>query len=95
MITKELALTLRVGQELWHNTLVRGDGKPIRARVTGKCKTWKRTPAVWKLPLKHGLNLSFYIGASSDDGRVPWNGEGLPNNWSLPERWAIERHWKD
>lgn len=87
MITKEIAVTLRVGQELWHNTVVNRDGTPLRCRVNGKCKTWKTREFAFKLPVKHGLKECFYIGTDSESL--------LEKDWSLPERWAIERHWKE
>lgn len=90
MITKELAMTLRVGQELWHNTLTNRDGTPMRARVNGKCVTWKTKPERWRLPMKHGLKNTFQIGAPYAE-----NTSVCVRNWSLPERWPIERHWKD
>ena len=34
---------------------------PIRWRVNGKCKTWKRNPERFKLPIKHGLYSYGYI----------------------------------
>jgi hypothetical protein len=89
MITKELAVTLRVGQELWHSFLTGADDKPIRCRVNGKCKTWVRTPAKWKLPVKYGLKNCFYIaeGTHPQTEQASWR-------WSLPERWEIERHYR-
>jgi hypothetical protein len=83
MITKELALTLRVGQELWHNTQKNSDGTPVRARVNGRVVSGKRTPHIWRLPVKHGLKMCFNIGENS----YPCEN---PREWSLPERWAIE-----
>lgn len=33
-----------------------GEGFTItQARANGKCKTWKRDPQRWQLPVKHGL----------------------------------------
>jgi hypothetical protein len=89
MITKELAMSLKPGTELWHNTETNADGTPKRARVNGKCHTLKRTPEFWRLPMKHGLRDTFDIGWGSRNTRVG------PQHWSLPERWEIERHWRD
>ena len=82
MITKELALTLRHGQVLHHSTGKNADGTPLRCRVNGYCKTWKRTPEAFKLPVKHGLRDCFYIT------------ENEAQYWSLPERHPVEQHWK-
>jgi hypothetical protein len=62
MITKELAVYLgQRGGELHHTTLTQGGRKPIplRARVNGKCQTWKRDLTRWRLPMKHGLKQCF------------------------------------
>lgn len=37
------------------------DCKPIKWRVNGKCKTWKRNPERFQLPIKHGLYSYGYI----------------------------------
>lgn len=90
MITKELALTLHHGQELWHISRTNADGSPVRARVNGRCKTWKRQPERFQLPMVHGLkNYFFYI--TSDEYAMSMS---HPNMWALPERWEIEKHWR-
>lgn len=61
MITKEIAMQLHVGQTLYHIKLVGCDKRPLRCRVNGKCKTWKKTPHAFRLPVKHGLKHCFYI----------------------------------
>lgn len=61
MITKELAEILPYRAELWHKTLKNKDGTPVRCRVNGKCKTWKRRPHDFRLPVKYGLKQCFYI----------------------------------
>lgn len=86
MITKEIALTLRYGQELLHSTATNKDGTALRARVNGKCKTWVTRPDDFKLPMKYGLKHCFYIGPFGPDSA---------RNWSLPDRWPIERFWKE
>ena len=58
MITKEQALTAR---HFEHVTLKGSDGKPVRCRAMGACKTWKTRPNDFKLPVKYGLYQSFYI----------------------------------
>ena len=61
MITKEIAVNAASGTIFYHKTLKNADGTPLRARVNGKCKTLKRTPNYFRLPMKHGLRDCFYI----------------------------------
>jgi len=68
MITKELAITLR--GTLHHVTLKNEDGTPVRCKVNGKCKTWKRSPERFQLPVKHGLYDYFYITPENASGWV-------------------------
>lgn len=49
------ARALKVGQVLYSTVYVGADGRPIRWRVNGKVKTWKRDPSRVRAPLKHGL----------------------------------------
>lgn len=65
MITKEIALGLAPRQILYHIKIKNADGSPVRCRVNGKVKTWKREPEKFRLPVKHGLKRCFYI----DDNR--------------------------
>lgn len=45
-----------------HKTETYADGKTlINIRATGKCKTWKREPKRFKLPVKYGMRDSFYL----------------------------------
>ena len=75
MITKELALTLGYRTELYHRRLKNADGSPLRCRVNGKCKTWKRAfPGRFQLPVKHGLRHCFYI---TNDNAHEWSLEPL------------------
>ena len=55
MITLQQAKALYVGQILHHVSFKNADGTPLRARVTGTVKTWKRDPNRIRVPLKHGL----------------------------------------
>jgi hypothetical protein len=65
MITKEQAMQLRYGQEL-HCEVVRSCKRSIgprggihesivRVRVSGACKTWKRNPEAFRVPVKYGM----------------------------------------
>ena len=44
-----------------HVSLKNADGTAIRCRQTGRLKTWKRDRDRFKLPVKYGMNNSFYI----------------------------------
>jgi len=61
MITKEQAVSLRLGQYLVSTTVKDKSGSFSRCRVNGSCQTWKRTPEAFRLPVKHGLSTYFYI----------------------------------
>ena len=61
MITKADAMTLRTGQILHHITAKDSRGEPVRARINGKCQTWKTRPDEFRLPMKHGLKDTFQI----------------------------------
>lgn len=61
MITKDIATALSHGKILHSVTLKNADGTPTRARVNGKCKTWKTRVDEFSLPVKHGLKTCFYI----------------------------------
>ena len=54
-ITLEQAKQLRYGDTLHHVSLTNKNGTPLRVRVTGEVKTWKRDPDRIRVPLKHGL----------------------------------------
>ena len=61
MITKAIATNLRYRDILHHVTLLNSAKEPQRCRVNGKCKTWKTRPDEFRLPVKHGLRMCFYI----------------------------------
>lgn len=42
--------------------------KPVNWRANGKCRTWKRTPDKFQLPVKHGLYSFSYI--SNDNAHL-------------------------
>ena len=52
---------LKPGQLLFHRTRQGSDHLPVRCRVNGKLRTWKRDPERFELPVKHGLRNCFYI----------------------------------
>ena len=49
------------GQKLYCSIYQNADGTPLRARVNGKLRTWKRQPDYYELPMKYGLRNCFYI----------------------------------
>lgn len=55
MLTRPQALALRPGDVLLDHRNVNKRGIPIRWKVTGKVRTWKRDPERFEVPLKHGL----------------------------------------
>jgi len=61
LLTKEIAATLRHGQQLTHAQIKNRDGTPLRACVNGKMQTWVTRPTEWRLPCKHGLKECFDI----------------------------------
>ena len=67
MITKEQAVAAHYRQGLHHATKKGSDKLPVRARVNGKCKTWKTRPECFQLPVKHGLYQCFYITERNAD----------------------------
>lgn len=85
MVTKEQALKLRYGAEVHYTgrhdcTRVVGPRGGIRetitrCRVTGACKTWKREPARFRLPVKYGLREYAAIDSHS------WSGD--PRFWHV------------
>lgn len=61
MITIAEAKKLSYRDTIYHVSLKGSDKQPIRARINGKLKTWKREPERFQLPVKHGLYTCFYI----------------------------------
>lgn len=58
MLTKKQAET---ASRFEHLTLKNADGTPLRARRTGKTRTWATRVDEFKVPVKYGLRQSFYI----------------------------------
>lgn len=64
MVTKAMAIDAGAswGQTtFYHISATNADGTACRCRTNGKCKTWKRQPERFQLPVKHGLKICFYI----------------------------------
>jgi hypothetical protein len=60
-MTKDQLAALHPGDTLHHTRAANADGTPLRARVNGRMRTWKRDPDRFQLPMKHGLRHCFYI----------------------------------
>lgn len=60
-MTLEEAKGLRIGQIVHHVDVRNADGTPSRWKVTGKVKTWVRSPNRVRVPVKHGLYNYDYI----------------------------------
>lgn len=60
-MTRDDAVNANLRQTFYHARERNRDGTAVRCRVTGACKTWKTRPEDFKLPVKYGLKMSFYI----------------------------------
>ena len=68
-ITLEQAKKLDYGDQLDHDTLTNADGKtPMRFRVAGAVKTWKRDKTRIRVPLKRGLYETGYLVNGTFEG---------------------------
>lgn len=65
--TKNDAFTSSI-RTLYHHIEKNADGSPLRARITGRLKEWRRPHSPqWQLPMKHGLKGCFYINDTTAD----------------------------
>lgn len=80
-IDVRLASTLHHGQVLYHVRERNVDGTPLRARVNGALKVWKRRPWKFQLPMKVGFFQSgcFHLH------------DGMAHDWRTREEWARGR----
>lgn len=60
-MTREEALSLCFGQTIYHIYLRNADKTPVRARITGRPKTYIRNPSRWYVPAKYGLKTHFRL----------------------------------
>jgi len=72
-ITLEQAKQLNYGQELWHVNLKNADKTPMRFRVSGNVKTWKRDANRIRVPLKRGLYQNGYLSNDTWEGGRDFN----------------------
>jgi hypothetical protein len=66
-LSKEQCVNATHGTIFYHAATKNADGTPLRARVNGKCRTWKKLPDEFMLPMKHGLRDCFYITHNNAD----------------------------
>lgn len=64
-ITLEQARQLKIGTTLYQPSATNADGSPVRWRVTGKVKNWKRHPEMILVPIKYGLKLHSHLNANN------------------------------
>jgi hypothetical protein len=55
------AKKLRLGQIIYLKNAYNADGSPMRYRINGQIKTWKRNPEKIQVPLKRGLYEFGYL----------------------------------
>ncbi len=67
-ITLEKAKQLTWNDTLYHDTATNADGTPMRFRVMGAVKTWKRNPNRIRVPLKRGLYQTGYLVNDTFEG---------------------------
>ena len=67
-ITLEQAKSLSYSDNLEHVTLKNADGTPMRFRVNGMVKTWKRDKDRVRVPLKRGLYETGYLVNNTFEG---------------------------
>lgn len=69
MITLKQAKELLHGQILHHVKLKNADKTPLRIRVSGKVKLWKRDKNRIAIPLKYGLFEYGYLTNGTQEGK--------------------------
>lgn len=69
-MTRDELLALPYRTTLLHKTERTASG-PLRCRINGKPRLWKRQPDYFELPVKHGLRTCFYITPSNLDDWEP------------------------
>ena len=67
-ITLKQAKSLTWNDTLEHVKLTNADGTPMRFRISGAVKTWKRDLERIKVPLKHGLYDNGYLVNDTFEG---------------------------
>jgi hypothetical protein len=81
-VTLEEAKALRQGQTVYHCSKRNADGTPVRARVNGKIKLWKRDPYRLQIPMKQGM---YYAGFYLEHGGRTIDSYNNLGQWSLDE----------
>lgn len=81
MITKEIALSLTIGQTLFHIRQKNSDGSRLRAKVNGRVQIWKTRPNDFRIPMKYGMYQSGCFNIIND----AYTEFGNPSNWELED----------
>ena len=73
-ITLKQAKSLTWRDNLEHVKLTNADGTPMRFRINGAVKTWKRDLSRIRVPLKHGLyDTGYLVNGTFEGGRFELN----------------------
>lgn len=75
MISKACAMAVSAGVVRgWfeHTRIGNTRGQKMQCRPNGKCKTWKRDPRRFKLPVKYGLKECFYFDSEYPASHSEW-----------------------
>ena len=60
-MNKQICMLIGYRSTIYHVSLKDSQGRALKVRVNGKCKTWKTRENEFKLPVKYGLYKHFYI----------------------------------
>ena len=63
------AKKLKYGEIIHHISEKNADGTPLRLRVNGAPKTWKRDPERLAIPVKYGMYGYGYLTNGTHEGR--------------------------
>jgi hypothetical protein len=65
-LTPDEAMALPSGRTLYHHIEKNRDGSPLRARINGKVKVWRRPHnPQWQRPMKYGIKTCFYLNPTT------------------------------
>lgn len=83
------------GTTLYHRFFINADGSPVRARVTGKVRTWVRNPGYFEIPWKHGMRTH---GKVTPDDAGDWTTvepAGVDKATLRKRRALLGKRWDD
>ncbi len=82
-LTRHVLCLLAYGTTLYAGLARQARGHlPLRVRITGKAKEWKRDLSRWYVPVKHGMYDSCRIGCARENTAGPFS---LNGGWYLTE----------